>query len=69
MFDFISRIKERKIPRRPRLGWRQARITIGEPISVSDRWSIYQTNRQSARLAVTELTQDLQRALEKLISV
>lgn len=69
MFDFISRIKERKIPRRPRLGWRQARITIGEPISVSDRWSTYQTNRQSARLAVTELTQDLQRALEQLISV
>ena len=69
IFDFISRIKERKIPRRPRLGWRQARLTIGEPISVSDRWSKYQTNRQSARLAVTELTQDLQRALEKLISV
>ncbi len=67
MFDFIARIKERKIPRRPRLGWRQARITVGEPISVSDRLSTYQTSRQAARQSVTALTQDLQRALEKLI--
>jgi 1-acyl-sn-glycerol-3-phosphate acyltransferase len=67
MFDFIARIKDRKIPRRPRLGWRQARLTVGEPISVSDRWLTYQTNRRAARLAVTELTRDLQSALEKLI--
>jgi hypothetical protein len=68
MFDFIARIKQRNIPRRPRLGWREVRMTVGEPISVSDRWSTYQTNRQAARQAVTHLTQDLQRALEKLIS-
>lgn len=68
MFDLIARIKERKIPRRPRLGWRQARVTVGEPISVSDRWSIYQTNRQAAKQAINDLTQDLQKALEKLIS-
>jgi hypothetical protein len=69
MFDFMARIKEKKIPRRPRLGWRQARVTVGEPISVSDRWSTYQTSRQAARLAVNDLTQDLQKALETLISV
>ncbi len=68
MFDFITRIKERKIPRRPQLGWRQARLTVGEPISVSDRWSTYETNRKAARLAVTKLTQDLQRALEQLVA-
>jgi 1-acyl-sn-glycerol-3-phosphate acyltransferase len=68
MFDFIARIKERNIPRRPRLGWREVRMTVGEPVCVSDRWSTYQTNRQAARQAVTHLTQDLQRALEKLIS-
>lgn len=69
MFDFISRIKERKIPRRPRLGWRQVRMTVGEPICVSDRWSTYHSSRQAARKSVTDLTQDLQKALEKLISV
>jgi 1-acyl-sn-glycerol-3-phosphate acyltransferase len=69
MFDFISRIKERKIPRRPRLGWRQVRMTVGEPICVSDRWSTYHSSRQAARQSVTHLTQDLQNALEKLISV
>lgn len=68
VFDFISRIKERKIPRRPRLGWRQVRLSVGEPISVSDRWSTYQASRQASKQAVTDLTQDLQRALEKLIS-
>jgi 1-acyl-sn-glycerol-3-phosphate acyltransferase len=69
MFDLIARIKGKKIPRRPRLGWRKARVTVGEPISVSDRWSTYQTSRHAARIATSELTQDLQRALEKLISV
>ncbi len=67
LFDLMARIKERKSPRRPRLGWRQVQITVGEPISVTERWSTYQTNRQSARQAVADLTQDLQRALEKLI--
>ncbi|HEY9596337.1 MAG TPA: 1-acyl-sn-glycerol-3-phosphate acyltransferase, partial [Cyanophyceae cyanobacterium] len=68
MFDFMARIKSRKIPRRPRLGWRQAYITVGEPISVSDRWTAYQTNRRAARQAVKDLTHDLQKALELLIS-
>ncbi|HEY9725490.1 MAG TPA: 1-acyl-sn-glycerol-3-phosphate acyltransferase, partial [Chroococcales cyanobacterium] len=62
-------IKDKKIPSRPRLGWRRARVTVGEAISVSDRWSMYQTSRQAARLAVNDLTRDLQKALEKLIAV
>jgi len=69
MFDFMARIKDKKIPSRPRLGWRRARVTVGEAISVSDRWSTYQTSRQAARLAVNDLTRDLQKALEKLIAV
>lgn len=68
MFDFMARIKSRKIPRRPRLGWRQAYITVGEPISVSDRWTAYHTNRRAARQAVKDLTHDLQKALVLLIS-
>jgi 1-acyl-sn-glycerol-3-phosphate acyltransferase len=68
LFDLIARIKGEKSPARPRLGWRKARVTVGEPISVTERWSSYQTSRQAARKAVDELTQDLQQALEKMIS-
>lgn len=68
LFDLISRIKGDKNPARPRLGWRKTRVTIGEPISVTERFSSYQKNRQSARLAVDDLKRDLQTALEKMIS-
>nr|WP_026082334.1 1-acyl-sn-glycerol-3-phosphate acyltransferase [Mastigocladopsis repens] len=68
LFDLIARIKGEKNPARPRLGWRKARVTVGEPISVTQRWSTYQTSRQAARKAVDDLTQDLQLALEKMIS-
>ncbi|HBB35920.1 MAG TPA: glycerol acyltransferase [Cyanobacteria bacterium UBA8803] len=67
LFDFMARIKGEKNPRRPRLGWRRARLTVGEPISVRERWQVYQANRQGARLAVNELTRDLQTALEEMI--
>jgi hypothetical protein len=46
------------------LAKQQVQMTVGEPISVSDRWEGYQTSR---RLAVAELTQDLQSALEAMI--
>jgi hypothetical protein len=68
IFDLLARLKDRKIPRRPRLGWRWARITVGEAISVSDRWHVYQSSRQAAKQAVADLTQDLHAALEKMIS-
>ncbi|MCX7595579.1 MAG: 1-acyl-sn-glycerol-3-phosphate acyltransferase [Fischerella sp.] len=69
IFDMMGRIKtNKKLPGRPRLGWRQAHIAVGEPISVTEYWSNYQTNRHAARVAVTELTQKLHSALEKLIS-
>lgn len=68
LFDLIARIKGEKNPGRPRLGWRKARLTVGEAISVTERWSTYQTNRHAARQAVEDLTQDLQLALEKLVS-
>ncbi|NMG07287.1 1-acyl-sn-glycerol-3-phosphate acyltransferase [Brasilonema sp. UFV-L1] len=67
LFDLIARIKGEKNPARPRLGWRKSRLTVGEPISVTQRWSVYQTSRQAARGAVNDLTQDLQVALEKMI--
>ena len=68
LFDLIARIKGEKNPARPRLGWRKSRLTVGEPISVTQRWSSYQASRQAARVAVNDLTQDLQVAFEKMIS-
>ncbi len=67
LFDAISRIKGTKNPRRPRLGWRKSQVTIGNPINISDRFSEYQKNRQGAKQAVAQLTQDLQTALEGMI--
>ncbi|MGK7876301.1 MAG: 1-acyl-sn-glycerol-3-phosphate acyltransferase [Xenococcaceae cyanobacterium] len=67
LFDLIARIKGRKLPRRPRLGKRWVQMTVGDPISVTERWQAYQTNRKAARKAVADLTQDLQVALEKMI--
>jgi 1-acyl-sn-glycerol-3-phosphate acyltransferase len=68
MFDMLARIKGDKLPHRPRLGQRSVQITVGEPISVTDRWPTYQTSRKAARKASADLTQDLQVALEKMIS-
>ncbi|WP_026100368.1 lysophospholipid acyltransferase family protein [Fortiea contorta] len=67
IFDMMSRVGGGILPARPHLGWREAQITVGEPISVNERWSNYQAGRQAARQAVNDLTQDLQVALEKLI--
>ena len=67
LFDAIARIKGKKNPRRPRLGWRRSTVTIGKPINVSDRTSTYNKNRQGAKQAVAQLTDDLQTALEKMI--
>ncbi len=67
LFDAIARIKGNKNPRRPRLGWRKSTVTIGEPIAVSDRAIAYRKNRQGAKQAVAQLTQDLQTAFQTMI--
>ncbi|PLZ81856.1 glycerol acyltransferase [Fischerella muscicola CCMEE 5323] len=68
IFDMIARIRNNtKLPGRPRLGWRQALITVGEPISVTERWAKSQSDRHAARVGVTELTKELHQALEQLI--
>jgi hypothetical protein len=50
---------------RPKLGPLRAQLTVGEPISVSDRWLDYKANRKQA---VAQLTADLQTALEAMIA-
>jgi 1-acyl-sn-glycerol-3-phosphate acyltransferase len=64
MFDAMARIRGDKLPQRPKLGLREARVTVTEPISISDRWDSYQTNRRSAKQAIDDLTADIRRALE-----
>jgi hypothetical protein len=65
LWDTVSRVKGKPTFPRPQLGPRRVQITIGEPISVSDRWPDYKANR---RQAVATLTQELQTALEEMIS-
>ena len=67
MWDMITRIKGGNPFHRPQLGKQWVQMTVGQPISVSDRWETYGANRRSAKLTVTELTHDLQTALESMI--
>lgn len=64
LWQMMARIKGRVTLSRPTLGTQSAQITVGEPISVSDRWQDYKTSR---RQAVAQLTQELQLALENMI--
>jgi hypothetical protein len=58
---------DRSSLKRPRIGAQTARITIGDPIVLTDRARSYQTNRRQAKQAVEDLTQDLQQALAGMI--
>jgi hypothetical protein len=63
MFDAMARIRGDKLPQRPFLGMRQVRVTVTEPISISDRWDSYQADRRSAKQAIEDLTEDIRRSL------
>jgi hypothetical protein len=67
MWDMITRIKGGNPFRRPRLGKQWVQMTVGQPISVSDRWEAYQASRRGAKQAIADLTHDLQTALERMI--
>lgn len=67
IWDMVCRIKGGDPFKRPKLGDQKAFITVGQPISISDRWESYQGNRKNAKQAVADLTRDLQAALESLI--
>jgi hypothetical protein len=49
------------------LGKQHVKITVGEPMSISERYSLYQASRQGARQAVADFTKDLQQAMINLI--
>lgn len=61
----VNQLKGNAQATRPNFGAQTAQITVGEPLSVSDRWDDYQHNR---RRAIAQLTQDLQSSLEQMIT-
>lgn len=67
MWDMMTRIKGDSPFNRPSLGKQWAKVTIGQPISVSERWDAYQGNRRAAKQAIADLTQDMQTAMERMI--
>jgi hypothetical protein len=64
LWDLVTRIQGGNGLLRPKLGKQSVKITIGDPISVSDRALDYRSHR---RQAVVTLSQDLQNHLERLI--
>lgn len=64
LWDMVARIKGKNPFSRPNLGAQRVQMTIGDPISVSDRWTAYKSSR---RQAVADLTQTLQSALEGML--
>jgi hypothetical protein len=67
LWQMISKIKGDKRLQHPQLGKQKVKITVGEPISISERYPAYKENRLGARQAVADVTNDLQHALESLI--
>jgi hypothetical protein len=67
MFDLLARVRGDKLPSRPRLGDRCATLTIGQSLSVNERYGTYHTSHAAARQAIADLTAELQQALENMI--
>ncbi|MBD6618705.1 1-acyl-sn-glycerol-3-phosphate acyltransferase [Komarekiella sp. 'clone 1'] len=67
LWQMIARLKGNKAFQRPQLGKQQVKITVGKPISISERYPVYKENRLSAKQSVAEVTNDLQQALAALI--
>ncbi|MCP6759802.1 MAG: 1-acyl-sn-glycerol-3-phosphate acyltransferase [Fischerella sp. CENA71] len=67
MWDVVTRIRGGNPFQRPLLGKQRAKITVGEPLSISERYPVYKGSRQGARQAVADFTKDLQQAMESLI--
>jgi hypothetical protein len=67
IWDMVTRIQGGNPFKRPHLGKQRAKITIGEPLSVSARYPVYSASRRDAKQAVMDLTNDLQQVMEGLI--
>jgi 1-acyl-sn-glycerol-3-phosphate acyltransferase len=67
LWDLVAQIKGEERSQRPLLGKRYVKISICNPIPISDYWDRYKSGRQQAKQAVTDLTQELQTAMEGTI--
>ncbi|GCL38773.1 phospholipid/glycerol acyltransferase [Sphaerospermopsis reniformis] len=67
LWDMVNKIKGNNPLNRPELGKQKAKISVGKPISVSERYPTYKGSRVGARQAVSELTSDLQQVLQELV--
>ncbi|WP_019502866.1 hypothetical protein [Pseudanabaena sp. PCC 6802] len=65
----LSRVKSETFGRHPYIGNRKIIISIGEPISVRDRYETYKSSRAAAKECNSQLTKELQLALESLIEL
>lgn len=68
VWDLVNKIKgSNPVSHRPTLGKQRVKMTVGKPMSISDRYSVYQASRQGGRQAVADFTKDLQEAMAGLI--
>jgi hypothetical protein len=68
IWKMVTSIQGRGTSKLPVLGKQLAIITVGEPLSVSERYPAYKGSRLTARQAVADLTADLQVSLQGLIN-
>jgi 1-acyl-sn-glycerol-3-phosphate acyltransferase len=67
LWDTLTKIDGGNPFKRPKLGKQSAIVTVGHPISISNLASVYQSNRRAAKQTVSDVTQELQTVLEKMI--
>ncbi|OCQ94761.1 glycerol acyltransferase [Nostoc sp. MBR 210] len=65
--QMIAKIQGEKSFQRPQLGKQKVKINIGQPLSISERYSAYKESRVGAKQAVSDFTNDLQQAMQSLI--
>jgi 1-acyl-sn-glycerol-3-phosphate acyltransferase len=66
LFDVMARIKGEKTPKRPRLGQRIAKLTIGNPLCVTEYFQLGQINQIKTKQIVKNLTNELQVIFENM---
>jgi hypothetical protein len=64
LWNLVAQIKGGTSANRPVLGDRRVHLTIGNPIPLSDYWDRYKSGRRQAKQAISDLTQELQTAME-----
>jgi hypothetical protein len=64
----IQRMKGENSFEQPNLGKQSVRMVVGQPLLVNQYWETYKASRQGAKQAVTDLTRELQGALEDMLT-